>query len=196
MVGRLYVEGGGDSKALHSKCREGFRKLLLRAGCRDRMPRIVACGGRQAAFETFARTIEGSEATLLVDAEGPMKVSNPWTHVAGRKGDGWVKPPEATADDLQLMVQLMESWLLADKETLETFFGAGFRPNALPGRTNIEEIPKQDVMRGLEASSRDSRKGAYHKGRHSFELLGSIDPEKLAEASPWARRFLEHMRNL
>lgn len=159
------------------------------------MTRIVACGGRQAAFEHFQASISrGTRATLLADSEAPVEGSNPWDHVRSREGDGWERPHGATADDLHLMVQLMESWLLADREALARFFGPGFRAGALPKNPDLEAIPKQDVIAGLLAASKPSRKGTYGKGRHSFDLLGRIDPETLASASPWARRFLDHMR--
>ncbi|WP_203225773.1 MULTISPECIES: hypothetical protein [Pseudomonas] len=31
------------------------------------------------------------------------------------------------------------------------------------------------------------------KGEHSFKLLGLIDPNKVCEASPWAKRFIESL---
>lgn len=196
MVDKLFVEGGGDSKALRTRCREGFSKLLQRAGCRGRMPRIVACGSRGNAFEHFQAELYegGTTPTLLVDAEGPVDVDDPWDHVRSREGDGWTTPPDATAEQLHLMVQLMESWLLADRDSLVEFFGSGFNSNALPGREDIERIPKADVASALGAATRKTRKGSYDKGRHSFELLARVDPGQLERASPWARRFLDHMR--
>jgi Domain of unknown function (DUF4276) len=197
MVGRiLYVEGGGDGKALRSQCREGFRRLLERAGCDKRMPRIVACGGRMRAFQQFEATLRSSEASaiLLVDAEAPVEGKDPWDHVRRRPGDGWQRPTSVSAEQLHLMVQLMETWLLADRQTLADFFGSGFREAALPGRAQVEEIPKRDVMSGICEASRGSRKGEYHKGTHSFTLLGRVDPARLSAASPWARRFFEYMR--
>lgn len=50
---KLYVEGGGDSKEQHVRCREGFRKLLEKAGLAGEMPRIVAGGGRGTTFDQF-----------------------------------------------------------------------------------------------------------------------------------------------
>jgi hypothetical protein len=49
----IFLEGGGDSKDLHVRCREGFRKLLEKCGFKGRMPRTVACGGRSAVFDDF-----------------------------------------------------------------------------------------------------------------------------------------------
>ena len=35
---------------------------------------------------------------------------------------------------------------------------------------------------------------ANPKGEHSFKLLAMIDPEKVVNASPWARRFVEALQ--
>ena len=50
---RIYIEGGGDSKDLQSRCREGFRKLIEKTGFEGRMPSTVACGGRNNAYDMF-----------------------------------------------------------------------------------------------------------------------------------------------
>lgn len=191
----LYVEGGGDGKALRTKCREGFSKLLRRAGCEQRMPRIVACGGRAHAFEAFECKLRIADAVpvLLVDAEARVDGEDPWGHVRQRVGDGWQRPPSARSEQLHLMVQLMETWLLADRQALADFFGSGFRARALPANTRVEEVPKADVLSKLRAATRESHKGEYDKGSHSFEVLGRVDPKRLSMASPWARRFFEHM---
>ena len=89
---RLYVEGGGNhNKALETRCRKGFSEFIRKSGMSGRMPRIIACGGRQHAFEDFRTAHEQQDATsvpvLLVDGEGPVHDSNPWDHV--RRQDGW-----------------------------------------------------------------------------------------------------------
>ncbi len=52
MSAHLYVEGG-ESKEDQIRCREGFRKLLEKAGFSGRMPRLSACGGRGSVFDDF-----------------------------------------------------------------------------------------------------------------------------------------------
>ena len=88
------------------------------------------------------------------------------------------------------MVECMEAWFLADKEYLEKFFGAKFSRNVLPGRRDVEKVPKKDVLAGIEKATRHCGK-PYHKGRHSFDLLAQVDPEKVATASPHVRRLLD-----
>ena len=94
------------------------------------------------------------------------------------------------------MVQCMESWFLADREALNTYFSQGFRDNGLPATERLlEGIPKEESLDSLKTATRDCKpKGQYHKGRHSFPLLGEIDPQKVVEKSPWAKRFIKQLK--
>lgn len=58
---KLYVEGGGDSAALKTACRAGFSEFLSKAGLKGKMPRIVACGSRQNAYDSFCTAINSGE---------------------------------------------------------------------------------------------------------------------------------------
>jgi hypothetical protein len=197
----LYVEGGGESKALRTECREGFRKLLEKSGLTGAMPRITACGGRSDAFDAFKTAVsaaDGSTPILLVDAEAPVTGKKPWSHVKKRQGDGWAKPKEARDEQLHLMVQSMEAWLVADRTALAEFYGQGFRTKALPAATvSIEELSKDALLGKLEAATRDAvSKGRYDKGGHSFKLLGMIGPAHVRAASAWAERFFSTLARL
>ena len=190
----LYVEGGGDDKTTHIKCRKGFRKFLKKAGLEGRMPRIKACGGRDKAYRNFKTALGAGDRIpmLLVDAEDPIRAANPWIHLRDR--DGWDRPNGASDEHCHLMVQVMESWFLADRTALEAFYGQGFQASALPGTPNVEQTPKADVLRGLARATRNSSKGSYGKGSHSFEILGRIDPSVVESAAPFAKRLLDALR--
>ena len=198
MSTRLYVEGGGDRNPSKTKCRKAFQAFLRKAGLEGRLPRIFASGSRQQAYGDFRHALgafRGDDPVLLlVDSEGPVAAgTGPWQHLKDR--DGWDRPAGADDDHVHLMVQCMETWFLADRATLAGYFGNGFRENSLPGRPDVEEISKQDLERGLSDATRSSRrKGAYHKGCDSFAILAELDPDKVADASPHARRFLEALR--
>jgi predicted ATPase len=123
---KLFVEGGGDNDSLKTECRRAYAMLLEKAGFKGRMPRIVACGGRRNAFDQFATAVgagEGPPPLLLVDSEEPVETGDPWEHVAHRLDDLWVRPAEATEDQLHFMVQCMEAWFLADRIASESFLG-------------------------------------------------------------------------
>ena len=92
------------------------------------------------------------------------------------------------------MVQCMESWFLADVSELESFFKRGSRTTSLAERNDIEQISKEDVLNQLKAASRGSTKGAYHKGRHPFDILGRIEPEKVIQRSRFAKRLVETLK--
>ena len=198
MSTRLYVEGGGDRKPLRTECRQAFREFLRNAGLAGRLPRIFASGGRQQAYDDFRHALRASRGddfvVLLVDSEGPVAAgAGAWRHLKDR--DGWDKPAGATNDHVHLMVQCMEAWFLADRPALAEYFGDGFSENSLPRRADVEKVSKQDLGRGLNAATRNSRpKGAYSKGRDSFAILVNLDPDKVADASPHAKRFLEALR--
>ncbi len=188
---KLYVEGGGDRAELKTACRRGFSRFIEKAGLQGSMPRIVACGSRNNAYDRFrtAHTGGGETAMLLVDAEEQVTAQGPWQHLKDR--DHWDLPSDATDEQCHLMVQVMESWFLADADALESYYGTNFRRQALPPNRNIEDVLKQDVYDGLVRATRDTQKGRYSKGRHSFEILERLDPEKVVEVSPYAKRFID-----
>lgn len=200
---KLYVEGGGDTAALKTACREGFAKFLEQAGLKGRMPRIVACGSRHDAYDSFCTAVKmGEPAFLLVDSEAPVATQHqhghpntwlPWEHLAKRHGDEWPKPEKTDELQCHLMVQCMENWFLADRAVLKSFFGQGFQDNQLPAAANaVESVAKQQVYQSLADATRTCKtKAQYGKGEHSFKLLAMIDPHKVTQASPWARRFVE-----
>lgn len=198
---KLYVEGGGDDNdALRTACRGGFSKLLAKTGLGGRMPRIVACGSRSETFKKFciaARSAEPDEfMCLLVDSEEPVEDNMlPWAFLRARQADRWEQPVGTAEESAHLMVQCMEAWFLADPEAVQRFFGQGFRHNALPNRTGVEKIPKRDLLTALEGATRGcATKGQYHKGRHSFDLLATLDHERVAAASPYAARLFNTLR--
>lgn len=198
MVVRIYVEGGGHHERLKRACRRGFGKLLEKSGFEGRMPRIVASGSRKNAFENFCSALTRSNSEefhiLLVDSEGPVTIpGKPWEHL--RETEKWEIPMEVTDENAHLMVECMETWFLADLETLKDFYGQGFLPGSLPQNPKIEEVPKRDLLQGLYEATRSSNtKGKYSKGRHSFAILENINPEKLCAASPHAKRFIDTLR--
>lgn len=195
---KIYIEGGGDQKKLKTACRKAFSKFFEKVGFKGHMPKLIACGSRQNAFDDFCTAVnfskDGDIAFLLVDAESSVNAEHkdkPWSHLKQR--DDWDKPKNASEGQAHLMVEVMESWFLADKETLIKFFGQKFNTNALPKQTKIEEISKNDIFNGLKSATSATQKGKYGKGLHSFSILENIDPQKILDASPWAERLRKEL---
>ena len=162
------------------------------------MPKVIVCGSREKALDkfrsAFTKATDNDFITLLVDSENSVAEGvGPWLHLKGR--DNWDKPADATDENAHLMVQCMESWFLADKEALARYFGADFNKNSLPGRLEIEEVPKSDIEEGLKMATWQCKKGRYDKGSHSFGILAELNPDKVTEASPHAKRLITTLLN-
>ena len=161
------------------------------------MPRVVVCGSRQRAYDQFCAAIDEAETdsfiVLLVDSETAVAASDsPWKHL--KKRDNWIQPSAAADDSAQLMVQCMEAWFVADRQSLSAYFGNDFKATALPARDDVEAIAKYDLERTLKQATQSCSKGSYRKGRHSFDLLECLDPSKVMESSPHARRLIDMLR--
>lgn len=199
MVGvRVYVEGGGDTVAQAKPLREALATWIQQAVPEaTRQPRVIACGGRGSAFEEFCLGVKANPAAfniLLVDSEAPLaEGAKRWAHVAARQGDGWETPAGIGEDNLHFMAQAMESWLCADPDALERYFGDGFKAAKLPRRKNLEEEPKADLSEKLDAATRPSRRGPYRKGAH-LDLLGHTKPALVIARCPHAGVFVDVLR--
>jgi hypothetical protein len=183
---RVYVEGGGNYRHTDTStaCRSGFVQLFEKLGLPPRRLSVVACGSRSETFKDFRQRVRQQTdefVILLVDSEGPVGAAASWAYLRTR--DNWRRPTRSTEDQAHLMVQCMEAWFLADRQALGSFYEQGFLARSLPGHANIEEVPKDELVRRLEHASRNTQKGRYHKTRHGFALLALIDPQKVRAAS-------------
>ena len=188
---RIYIEGGGEGKELDEVFRRAWKRFFEAAGVR-RKPRVIRGGGRQHTFDAFRNRAPGDTveetSLLLVDSEGAVR-SDVWEHLHIR--DGWVRPAGANDRQAFLMVQVMETWFLADVDTLQRCFGASFRANALREWPQLERVPKQTVFDVLAQAS-----GRRYTKRKAFDLLERIRPDCVENACPHAKALLNHLRSL
>jgi hypothetical protein len=96
-------------------------------------------------------------------------------------------------EQAHLMVQCMETWFLANRTCLQTFFGQGFHDNALPHNPDIESVDKTQLFDGLKNATRHTHKGEYGKASHSFRILEKLNPAAVTERSPWAKRLIDKL---
>ncbi len=193
----IYVEGGGDSKELHSRCREGFRKLIEKCGFQGPMPKIIACGGRSQTFEMFqiAHSNQNGYAILLVDSEEPVSGNDftpnssiGWDHLGNT--DHWSRPANAHNNQAQMMTTCMESWIMADHQAIRNFYGSCVHEISLFPVQNLETRLRHDVQSQLvHATANCGRKRGYKKGEHSFRLLSSLNPDTLSNHLQNFHRF-------
>jgi citrate synthase len=201
----IYVEGGGDTVQQKVELRTGFDALLSAQKDAARAKRLgwklVFCGGRTQTHDAFINASRQSSKDelilLLVDSEGPVKseTADKKQNAIERKNhlserDRWdLKdiPPQ----NIHLMIQCMEAWIVADAEALIAYYQKDFHQNKLPNRTNLEEEPKESVYKKLAEATRDTKKGEYGKIKHASQLLALIDPAKVASRCPRFKTFAE-----
>ena len=175
----IFMEGGG----------KGVRRVLLRTGMdaflrtakaaarsKSLKWRLVACGPRNEAYRQFSEAAsrgKGDLLFLLVDSEDELSTS-PRLHLVAR--DGWDRLEDVAEDRIQLMVRTMETWLIADVETLRSYYGSRFNGNSLPKRRDLEKVPKENVSSALARATQKTQKGEYHKIRHASDLLALVGP--------------------
>ncbi len=195
MTARIFVEGGArEDNRLDVLCRQGFRALLERSGFKGRLPRIVACGSRAKVYDSFATahsTKPGTYVALWVDSEGPLaNLEAAWAHLEAR--DHWNQPPGARDDQVLFMTTCMETWIVADRATLDDHYGSNLQQNALPPLDNLENRTRHDIQERLAHATRNCT-NAYEKGKRAFIILGLLNPttlEKLLPSFARARRIL------
>jgi hypothetical protein len=195
---KIYVEGGGDKKALQSVGREAM-KLFLSNLIPERAFKVIMCGGRQQTYDDFCVALKmknPDEILLLVDAEAPVQEhGRSWLHLKNRKGDGWDQPENVSDDHAYMMVQTMEAWLICDpaawkkwKSTIDT--------RSLPNHKNIEIIDKPKLNETCETMFKSI--GASYKDNkriNGFGILKYVQPELVAQKSKEAQRFFNYLKN-
>ena len=183
----IYIIFEGDGKLV-----PGFNAFLRSAKGAARQRGInvrpVAGGARAVRdFNWARRDLTDATVLLLVDSEGPAP-RDPRDSVRSR-GD-WTPSRPVEENEVHLMVQLMEAWFLADRDALRVYYGQHFRENRLKGDpANVEKVTKNDVLSGLNAATKETSKGKYHKVNHGRALLSKIDPERVRKAAPHCDRL-------
>ncbi len=193
----IYIEGGGDTKRLHSELRQGFKTLFENAGFRGKLPRVVACGSRNDAFRDFTIAFKKKKSSelvlLLVDSEDNITNSKTkWEFVENR--DKWEKPVEASEENIFFMVVCMESWFLSDEDRIKEFFGKNFDSSKLPQRDKLEDIDKKVLYAGLKQATKKTIKGEYGKGQHSFKILTYLNAKKVENHGAYSKEFFDYLR--
>ncbi len=192
----IFMEGGGsgERRVLLRKGMDAFLRAVRAAARAKALKwRVTACGPRNNAYRQFRRAAEerpGDILFLLVDSEEGVKGS-PRLHLATR--DAWDGLEHFREDQIQLMVQTMETWIIGDPATLHAYYGREFNANALPKRENLEQVPKRVVSSGLARATERTQKGECHKIRHASVLLALIDSEKVRARCPHCERFFDSL---
>lgn len=168
---RVYFEG---DKALKPGFHRFLKEIVEAARSqRCRFQLVEANGTPIQDFLDAQKTHTDAWNVLLLDWEDPNEAE------IRKKQLGNCDP-----ESVFWMVQVMESWFLADVDALKAVF-KGLGEAAAKGNPNVEEIPKADALERLNRAAN----GEYHKVKHGAKLLEVIDPAKVRKAAPSCDRM-------
>ena len=118
-------------------------------------------------FPECEQYLAGTFNVLLVDSEGPV-AGSPRAHLEQR--DRWTLKG-VSDDSIHLMIQVMETWIVADPDSVATYYKQRFLKNALPSALNLEGVGKERIYNALKRATAKTQKGEYHKIDHAADLL-------------------------
>jgi hypothetical protein len=171
---RLYFEGD-------DKLRRGFRTFFSRMALGNIRP-VATNGTPVQDYEDGLRSHPAAINLLLLDSD----------EMPERRAQLSEYPKERVF----WMIEMMESWFLADKAALKKFYRRDFNESALPPRQDVEKIAKRDVENGLREFSRHTKKGLYHKTKHAPDILELIDPALVRKAASECERLFQVLGQL
>jgi hypothetical protein len=186
------MEGGGDSREGKARLRQGmggFLRSLRNAASKKRIHwKVVTCGSRNEAHDAFLDANEKSPETcnvLLVDSEGPA--ARPLRAHLQRR-DGW-KLSGVSEEVIHLMIQTMETWIVADSDAVAAYYQQHFLKSALPKSQNLEAVRKEQIYGSLRHATAQTQKKEYRKIRDAAALLERIDPAIVRSRCPSCDRL-------
>ena len=132
---KLYVEGGGKGshKRATIKLQQGFdsffTEIIELARIKKISFKIIPAGNTQSTYDDFIFSVENSPQSfnlLLVDSDDALDEDESARAFLQKKYKKW-KLKTVKDEQCHLMVQIMESWFIADVDALKQFYGQGFQ---------------------------------------------------------------------
>jgi len=157
----LLIEGTEDKS--NGNLREGF-SILLDKALGNKKPRIIMGGGKSQTIDKFKNA---ENALLLCDLDAKE---------AAKVDDLRKNALHNNQDVVFYMIQEMEGWFLSQPEILDAFYFAEISKKLAKKHGKLFAEPDKE----LQKHTRDTRRKIYHKVNHGTQLLGLLDPTKLA----------------
>jgi len=183
----------------HSNLRPGFHKLFEPHVNHARQQKIrfnlIAGGSRTEAAKDFLRSCRSQPFNvnvLLIDSEGP--ISDTATAIQSlRSLSFWDGSVVFDNDQVNLMVQAMEAWFIADPQALINHFGRDFNIKALPSPQNAESVSPSDLATAIREGLRNSGRRRYDKVTDGVKLLQLIDRVKVGQNCRHFQRLMDYL---
>lgn len=176
----IYLEGGGHGGEGRRRLGRAMEVFLRKVT--QRKLRVFPLGGRSEVIRQFRKHASTEEVRLLlVDSEQPVQAATPAGYARHLASEGGLLPEPH--DHLHLMIQCMESWLIADRDAWERLYGPD-AARALPGTCETDDLEKRDVLSAVQrALELGSRHGRYRKLEDGPKVLERLDPNAVARRS-------------
>lgn len=189
----IFMEGSGRGSRRHLRLgMAAFLQPLAQAARGKALPlNVVPCGSRGNTFRGFRDTVNSADPQErpipLIDSEALVTLP---ARAHLRKTDGW-DLSFALQHTFHLMVQVMETWILADPYALAECYGQNFNVGRLPKLADLEQEPKTRVKKALNDASKRTGKGVDDKTKHASELLKLLNQERVKDRCRHCKRFFE-----
>jgi hypothetical protein len=185
------MEGGGDSREGKARLRQGMSGFLRSLNVAANQKRLKSSRAEAATMRTtpssMLKTAPETFSVLLVDSEEPIAgPRSPRTHLTQR--DGWILTG-ASEESIHLMIQVMETWIVADADAVARYYKQHFLRNALPRTQNLEAVEKARIHEALKRATAKTQKGEYRKIGHAAALLELVDPLVVRRRCPSCDRL-------
>ena len=94
------------------------------------------------------------------------------------------------------MAQVMETWFVADPESVKAYYGKDFNEGALPKHAQPESVSKAAITAGLENATKNTKKGRYRKIKHGSDLMARISPDTVKQKCQHCKRLFDSVEAL
>ena len=196
---RIYVEGGpkGTNADALRRFRSGFKQHLARLDPLLNALEVSPCGSTDETIRDCARAVRENRSdcivALLVDSDTAVTAESPAKHLEAKLNSANV--PQNARENIFLMVQCMEAWLVTDAAALEKCFGSKLRTDALPKNPDIEAVSKRDVFAALDDAVKSTPAERYHKVKHGAKILANLNPDRVGDRSRHAKSLHVFLRS-
>lgn len=179
---RIYFEG---DVRLRPGFHEFFKEIVGAARARSCRIELIATDGTPVAdYYNGIKANPNAWNVLLLDSD--THIDSTLEQLCRSKG---VEP--TYSGSVFWMVQVMESWFLADIDALRSYFGNSIRE----GNPKVEEIPKSDVLQKLDQAAHRRFDRGYDKIQDGVKLLNITNAVKVRKAAPNCERMFTALLN-
>jgi len=193
----IFIEGGSaENGKINADFRRAWSKFFQNAGITN-VPKIVISGSKMIVKFSRDRRKDkvlllDSEESIPADRENEkMKVFDKFLFNIKKRSD-WCDDENIYDEQIHFMVACMESWFMADMETLQKYYGKFFAGEHF-NWDDVEIIARNKIMDALKKATKNTKKGTYHKTKHAPEILQNLNSNVVCSKAFFCERLFEYL---